>query len=94
MKIVADAHIPFVAECLSSIGEVVKLPAQNITPDNITDADGKKPYGLGETDEETAGLLSRSNRLGSLLHKYAENMINEESFDNSRAATPATIGVE
>jgi erythronate-4-phosphate dehydrogenase len=39
MKIVADAHIPFVAECFSSFGEVVIIPPQKITPDIASDAD-------------------------------------------------------
>ncbi len=39
MKIVADANIPFVKECFSSIGEVEVLGGRQITPDVLTDAD-------------------------------------------------------
>jgi erythronate-4-phosphate dehydrogenase len=39
MKIMADAHIPFVNECFSSLGEVVTISPQNITPDLVADAD-------------------------------------------------------
>jgi erythronate-4-phosphate dehydrogenase len=39
MKIVADAHIPFVTECFSSFGELVTIPPQEITPDAVVDAD-------------------------------------------------------
>ena len=39
MKIIADANIPFVAECFSSIGEVITVGGREITPDAIGDAD-------------------------------------------------------
>jgi len=39
MKIVADANIPFVTECFSSIGEVKFVGSRQITPDIIADAD-------------------------------------------------------
>ena len=39
MKIIADANIPFVAECFSSIGQVVVVPAQDITQAIVRDAD-------------------------------------------------------
>jgi len=39
MKIVADANIPFVTECFSSIGEVKVLGGRQITPDVLADAD-------------------------------------------------------
>jgi len=39
MKIIADANIPFVAECFSSIGEVKVVNSREITPDVVTDAD-------------------------------------------------------
>jgi erythronate-4-phosphate dehydrogenase len=39
MKIIADANIPFVAECFSSIGEVVTVGGREITPGVVRDAD-------------------------------------------------------
>ncbi len=39
MKIIADANIPFVAECFSSIGEVKVVSGREITPGIISDAD-------------------------------------------------------
>ncbi len=39
MKIVADANIPFVAECFSSIGDVTVVSGRQITPDVVGDAD-------------------------------------------------------
>ena len=39
MKIVADANIPFVQECFSSIGEVQVIDGREITPDIVSDAD-------------------------------------------------------
>ena len=39
MKIIADANIPFVAECFSSIGEVQTVGGREITPFVISDAD-------------------------------------------------------
>ncbi len=39
MKIVADADIPFVRECLSSVGDVEVLSGRDITPRVIADAD-------------------------------------------------------
>ena len=39
MKIIADANIPFVAECFSSIGEVEVVGGRQITPGVVTDAD-------------------------------------------------------
>jgi len=38
-KIVADANIPYVVECFSSIGEVKVVNSREITPDVVTDAD-------------------------------------------------------
>lgn len=40
MRIVADANIPFVRECLSSVGEVRVLSGRDITPQVVADADG------------------------------------------------------
>ena len=39
MKILADANIPFVAECFSSIGEVKVIGGREITPGVVGDAD-------------------------------------------------------
>jgi len=39
MKIVADANIPFVKECFSSIGEVTVVGGREITPWNVADAE-------------------------------------------------------
>lgn len=39
MKIIADANIPFVSECFSSIGEVVVLAGRDITAAVVRDAD-------------------------------------------------------
>jgi len=39
MKIIADANIPFVVECFSSIGEVTALGGREITPSVVADAD-------------------------------------------------------
>ncbi len=39
MKIVADANIPFVRECFSSVGEVEILSGRDITPQMLADAD-------------------------------------------------------
>jgi erythronate-4-phosphate dehydrogenase len=39
MKIIADANIPFVKDCFSSIGEVEVFPGREIKPDVVGDAD-------------------------------------------------------
>ena len=39
MKIVADANIPFVKECFSSIGDVITVSGREMTPDVVSDAD-------------------------------------------------------
>ena len=39
MKIIADANIPFVAECFSSVGEVKVVGGREITPGIVSDAD-------------------------------------------------------
>ncbi len=39
MKIIADANIPFVAECFSSIGEVKVVGGREITPGIVSDTD-------------------------------------------------------
>jgi erythronate-4-phosphate dehydrogenase len=39
MKIVADANIPFVKECFSSVGEVTVVGGREMTPSVVADAD-------------------------------------------------------
>ena len=39
MKIIADANIPFVSECFSSIGQVTVVGGRQITPSIVADAD-------------------------------------------------------
>lgn len=39
MKIIADANIPFVAECFSSIGDVTVVGGRQIDPDIVADVD-------------------------------------------------------
>jgi erythronate-4-phosphate dehydrogenase len=39
MKIIADANIPFVKDCFSSIGEVEVFPGREIRPDVVGDTD-------------------------------------------------------
>jgi len=39
MKIIADTNIPFVAECFSSIGEVITVGGREITQSVVADAD-------------------------------------------------------
>ena len=39
MRIIADANIPFVAECFSSVGDVAVVGGREITPGIVADAD-------------------------------------------------------
>jgi len=39
MRIIADANIPFVAECFSSVGDVTVVEGRQITPGIVADAD-------------------------------------------------------
>jgi len=39
MKIVADANIPFVEKCLSSVGDVVTMSGRDMMPQAVADAD-------------------------------------------------------
>lgn len=39
MKILADANIPFVQECFSSIGEVIVMGGRDMTPEAVAEAD-------------------------------------------------------
>jgi erythronate-4-phosphate dehydrogenase len=52
MKIVADANIPFVKECFSSIGEVTVVGGREITPDVVADADALLVRSITPVGEE------------------------------------------
>ncbi len=57
MKIVADANIPFVRECFSSVGDVEVLGGRDITPGVIAAADALLVRSITRVDE---ALLSGS----------------------------------
>ncbi|UCC97184.1 MAG: 4-phosphoerythronate dehydrogenase [Phycisphaerales bacterium] len=52
MKIVADANIPFVKECFSSIGRVDVLGGRQITSDSLDGADVLVVRSITEVDED------------------------------------------
>jgi len=52
MKIVADANIPFVKECFSSIGEVRVVGGREITPEVVADADALLVRSITPVDEK------------------------------------------
>jgi erythronate-4-phosphate dehydrogenase len=52
MKIVADANIPFVRECFSSVGDVEVLSGRDITPRAIADADALLIRSITPVNEE------------------------------------------
>ena len=52
MKIVADANIPFVKECFSSIGQVTVVGGRAITPDVVADADALLVRSITPVDEK------------------------------------------
>ena len=52
MKIVADANIPFVSECFSSIGEVMVVGGREITPSVVADADALLVRSITSVGEE------------------------------------------
>ena len=52
MKIVADANIPFVKECFSSIGEVTIVGGREITPVVVADADALLVRSITPVDEK------------------------------------------
>ncbi|MBN1805813.1 MAG: 4-phosphoerythronate dehydrogenase PdxB [Sedimentisphaerales bacterium] len=58
MKLVADANIPFVKECFSSIGEVKVVGGRDMTPDIVGDADVLLVRSITKVD---ADLLAGSN---------------------------------
>jgi erythronate-4-phosphate dehydrogenase len=57
-KIVADANIPFVKDCFSSIGEVTVIGGREITPSVVADADALLVRSITPVDEK---LLAGSN---------------------------------
>ncbi|MGE5296027.1 MAG: 4-phosphoerythronate dehydrogenase PdxB [Solirubrobacterales bacterium] len=57
MRIVADANIPFVRECLSSVGDVRVLSGRDITPQVVADADALLVRSITPVNEQ---LLSGS----------------------------------
>ena len=52
MKIVADANIPFVKECFSSIGEVTVVGGREMTPGVVADADALVVRSITPVGEE------------------------------------------
>jgi erythronate-4-phosphate dehydrogenase len=58
MKIIADANIPFVKECFSSLGDVTAVPAGRITAELVADADILLTRSVTKVDE---ALLNRSH---------------------------------
>ena len=52
MKIIADANIPFVKECFSSIGEVTVVEGREITPGIVADADVLLVRSITPVDEK------------------------------------------
>jgi erythronate-4-phosphate dehydrogenase len=55
MRIVADANIPFVRECLSSVGEVRVLGGRDITPQVVADADALLVRSITPVNEALLG---------------------------------------
>jgi erythronate-4-phosphate dehydrogenase len=55
MRIVADANIPFVRECLSSVGEVRVLSGRDITPQVVADADALLVRSITPVNEQLLG---------------------------------------
>ena len=58
MKIVADANIPFVQECFSSIGEVTVMGGRDMTPEAVAEADALLVRSITPVNEQ---LLSGSS---------------------------------
>lgn len=52
MKIIADTNIPFVKECLSSIGEVTLISGRAVTPELVKDADILLVRSITKVNEE------------------------------------------
>src|SRR4030042_510525 len=57
MKIIADANVPFVAECFSSIGDVEVVNGREITPKVVADADVLIVRSITQVD---SSLLAKS----------------------------------
>jgi len=55
MKIVADANIPFVRECFSSVGDVRVLGGREITPEVVADADALLVRSITQVNERLLG---------------------------------------
>jgi len=55
MKIIADANIPFVRECLSSVGDVRVLGGREITPEVVADADALLVRSITPVNEQLLG---------------------------------------
>jgi len=58
VKIIADANIPFVKECFSSVGEVEVLPGREMGPSVVRDADVVLVRSITRVDSD---LLAGSN---------------------------------
>jgi len=58
MKIVADANIPFVEKCLSSVGDVVTMSGRDMTPKAVADADALLVRSITPVNEQ---LLASSS---------------------------------
>ena len=75
MKIVADANIPFVRECFSSVGEVEVLSGRDIAPPTVADADALLVRSITPVN---GGLLS-----GSAVHFVGTATIGFDHVDLS-----------
>jgi erythronate-4-phosphate dehydrogenase len=55
MKIVADANIPFVEKCFSSVGDVVTMSGRDMTPQAVADADALLVRSITSVNEQLLG---------------------------------------
>jgi erythronate-4-phosphate dehydrogenase len=55
LKIIADANIPYVAECFSSIGEIEIVSGREITPTVVADADALIVRSVTRVDSDLLG---------------------------------------
>ncbi len=55
MRIIADANIPFVRECFSSLGDVRVLGGREITPEVVADADALLVRSITQVNERLLG---------------------------------------
>jgi erythronate-4-phosphate dehydrogenase len=81
MKIIADANIPFVAECFSSVGEVTIVPGREMTPAIVADADAVLVRSITPVNEQ---LLN-----GSSVKFVATATIGLEHIDTEYLAANA-----